>query len=474
MTAVNDGELRDLLTRYQQLKDMPKGAETRRGQRFNLFLRDLLRAWGLEAHSDQRGIRNRDETDVGFSVGRAYYILEAKWERKPINLDPVAKLYLRLKVRPPGTAAVLVSMSGFTKHVHEFTEYHPEIILLDRTHIEAMLTGLVDPDQLLHLLFSWTSRRGGSHVPLERLMLNPYPPELPRWTDPSGKPGVSYLADGVCAQALLVTDEPPALTFTGMTATADGAMLLTCDQGVMRLDPDTRKTNWELPLSGCSGSALLGSEASFFTSCESAVVRWDSRALTAVAGAFKPHSQLLAGPDGERWMFSTTGPTGRVWNGSHTLTRLGSRAGEEKPHPIEFGGQIKQVAITGRNTLYIASSYFAGELDITDEMRLDLPPDSDRAFQAAPLSDVTALHPIGEHAMLSLGRTDNEVALYSTDLGTREHTRLLQVSAAAATALTARDGVYYLLLQAWDSDWRPHTALTRPVLLRIELPGSTA
>lgn len=105
---------------------------------------------------------------------------------------------------------------------------------------------------------------------------------------------------------------------------------------------------------------------------------------------------------------------------------------------------------------------------------MDLPPDSDQAFQAAPLSDVTALHPIGEHAMLSLGRTDNEVALYSTDLGTREHTRLLQVSAAAATALTARDGVYYLLLHAWDSDWRPHTALTRPMLLRVELPGSTA
>lgn len=427
MTAVNDGELRDLLTRYQQLKDMPKGAETHRGQRFNLFLRDLLRAWGLEAHSDQRGIRNRDETDVGFSVGRAYYILEAKWERKPINLDPVAKLYLRLKVRPPGTAAVLVSMSGFTKHVHEFTEYHPEITLLDRTHIEAMLTGLVDPDQLLHLLFSWTSRRGGSHVPLERLMLNPYPPELPRWTDPSGKPGVSYLADGVCAQALLVTDEPPALTFTGMTATAYGAMLLTCDQGVMRLDPDTRKTNWEFPLSGCSGSALLGSEASFFTACESAVVRWDSRALTAVAGAFKPHSQLLAGPDGERWMFSTTGPTGRVWNGSHTLTRLGSRAGR-------------------RNLTRSSSAARSGRPPSPAATPCTSPPATSRASWTSPM----------------------RCAWTSRRIRTRRSRPL------PATALTARDGVYYLLLHAWDSDWRPHTALTRPVLLRIELPGSTA
>lgn len=474
MTAVNDGELRDLLTRYRQLKNMPKGEEKRRGELFNPFLRDLLRAWGLEAHSNQRGIRNRDETDVGFSIGRAYYILEAKWERKPINADPVAKLGLRLKVRPPGTAAVLVSMYGFTKPVRELTEYHPEIILMDDTHIEAMLTGLVDPDLLLHRLFSWTSRRGGSYVALDRLLLSSDLPQLPSWTDPGGKPGVSYIADGVRAKALLVTDEPPALTFTGMTATADGTMLLTCDQGVMRLDPDAGKTNWELPLSGCSGSALPGPDTGFFTACESAVVCWDSRGLTAVAGAFKPHSQLLAGPDGERWMFSTTGPTGRVYQGSHTLTRLGSRAGEEKPHSIEFNGQIKQAAITGRNTLYIASSYFAGELDITDEMRLDLPPDSNQAFQAAPFSDVTALHRIGEQTMLSLGRADNEVALYSTDLGTREHTRLLQVSAAAATALTVRDGVCFLLLHAWDSDWRPRTAFTRPVLLRIELPGSTA
>jgi hypothetical protein len=203
-------------------------------------------------------------------------------------------------------------------------------------------------------------------------------------------------------------------------------------------------------------------------------VRWDGRALTALAGAFKQHSQLLAGPDGERWMFSTTGPTGHVYQGSHTLTRLGSRAGEEEPHSIEFSGQIKQVAITGRNTLYIASTYYGGELDITEEMRLDLLPESTQVFQAAPLSEATALHRIGEQTMLSFGRADNEVALYSTDLDTREHTRLLQVSAAAATALTVRDGVCYLLLHAWDSDWRPRTALTRPALLRIELSGSTA
>ncbi|MGH1552284.1 hypothetical protein ACRAWF_09565 [Streptomyces sp. L7] len=75
---MDDVSLRDLLTRYRHLKITPKGAEKRRGQLFNTFLRDLLRASGLEAHADQRGIRNRDETDVGFSIGRAYYILRSE------------------------------------------------------------------------------------------------------------------------------------------------------------------------------------------------------------------------------------------------------------------------------------------------------------------------------------------------------------------------------------------------------------
>jgi hypothetical protein len=41
-TAASDVELRDLLIRSQQLKSMPRDKETRRGQLFNAFPRDLL------------------------------------------------------------------------------------------------------------------------------------------------------------------------------------------------------------------------------------------------------------------------------------------------------------------------------------------------------------------------------------------------------------------------------------------------
>ncbi|MGW0631014.1 restriction endonuclease [Streptomyces sp. NPDC002758] len=470
---MNDAELRNLLCRYRQLKEAPKGQETKRGQQFNTLLRDLLHAWGLEAHANQQGIRNRDETDVGFSIGRSYYILEAKWERKPINLDPVAKLYLRLKVRPPGTAAVLVSMSGYTKHVHEFTEYHPEIILLDRTHIEAMLTGLTDPDQLLHSLFSWTSQRGGSHVPLDRLLVSPYPPRVPRWVDPGDKVPLTHTADGLRVTALLMTDgHDVAHSFTGLSPAPDNTLLLTSQHGVLRLDPDTGKCSWELALNNCFGPASPQPESGFLTACESAVVHWDGHELTAAAGAFAPGSQLLTGPDGQRWVFSTTGPTGHPWYGSHTLTRLGHSVGEEEAYPLLFSGEVKQAAITGANTLYISSGFYAADLPIADGMSLDVTTTPPQAFERAELTEVTALHRFGEHTMLSAGRAGDEVAVYATDLRTRVHTRLLQISAADAAALTVRaDGVCYALLNAWESHWLDRSARTRPLLVRIDLPS---
>ncbi|WP_370131416.1 restriction endonuclease [Streptacidiphilus sp. EB103A] len=461
----DDVALRELILRYRRLRTMGGRQAQGRGQEFNTFLRDLLRAWGLEAHADQRGLRNRDETDVGFSVGRAYYILEAKWTKEPINLDPVAKLYLRLRVRPPNTAAVLVSMAGFTGPVREFTEYHPEIILLDRTHIEAMLTGLVDPDVLLHLLFSWTSRRGGSYVTAADLLLSPYPPNLPVWTGPgdsvSPVPAVTGFADTVGASVVL-TAEPQEDHFTGMSLASDRSLLLTCGSGVQRLDPRSGRTSWELPLAGTRTAVAPGASGGLLVACESGIVSWDGEQLLPVAGAFRPGSQLITGPAGSRWVFSTTGPTGDVWKGSHTLTRIGERVGDETHWPIEFSGQVKRAALTGTGDLYLGSGYQGGVLEVGAGMRLD----DSNWFIAAPLRDLTALLAVGEHTVLSAGASTEagQVALYSTDLRTGRHSELVTVEGNAATALAGDgEGGCYLLLDAWI----PRSTRPRPVLMHL-------
>ena len=136
-----DVRLRELIREYGQLLSMTNAQA--RGQQFNKFLADLFAVWGVEARPNQKGLGGRDETDVVLAIDNKFYVLEAKWESGKIDIEPVSKLETRLKVRPQGTGGILVSMSGFTQHVHDYNEYQPEIMLLDKSHVEAMLAGLI-------------------------------------------------------------------------------------------------------------------------------------------------------------------------------------------------------------------------------------------------------------------------------------------------------------------------------------------
>jgi hypothetical protein len=54
------------------------------------------------------------EIDVSFTLDGRRYILEAKWEQTKTNVDPLAKLSLRLDQRMAGTIGVFISMAGYT------------------------------------------------------------------------------------------------------------------------------------------------------------------------------------------------------------------------------------------------------------------------------------------------------------------------------------------------------------------------
>ncbi|MGH1552285.1 hypothetical protein ACRAWF_09570 [Streptomyces sp. L7] len=222
-----------------------------------------------------------------------------------------------------------------------------------------------------------------------------------------------------------------------MTAASGNAVLLTCDTGVLRLNIDTGVSNWELPLSGCFGPALSQSNEAFLVTCGSAVVAWDGRALTAAAGCFKPRSQLLPGLEGECWMFSTTGPTGHPYCGAHTLTRLGPGVGEEHPYAIQFDGIIEQIAVTARNTLYVASTFTTADLEIAGGMGLDTSPGT-QAFVGAGIhgrsgaAAARRTHRVERRPCGSRGRSCTRPTSR-----TREHTLLFQVAASSATAASS-------------------------------------
>ena len=142
--------LRDLVQEYGGLCNGVLTPQAR-GQRFNSFLAEMLRCWGHRAKAD---LNARGNLDVVFAIGAQRFILEAKWEASPLPVDPISKLQKRVRQRLAGTVGLLVSMSGYTSDALADVKdgERLEVLLLEKPHVEAMLTGFSPPEELLNLL----------------------------------------------------------------------------------------------------------------------------------------------------------------------------------------------------------------------------------------------------------------------------------------------------------------------------------
>lgn len=157
--------LRTLALDYEALNRLNNHTPRSRGQRFNAFLAEVLQAWGLRARAE---INSKGNIDVAFAIAQQRFILEAKWERTPTRTGPIAKLQKRVRQRLGGTIGVFVSMYGYTDEaLRDVVEGERlEVILLDRTHIEAMLTGFCPPEEMIALLLDRAHFYGQPTVPL--------------------------------------------------------------------------------------------------------------------------------------------------------------------------------------------------------------------------------------------------------------------------------------------------------------------
>lgn len=462
------------MSAYQELHQAAPGREQARGQQFNDFLAELLRRGGLDdVHSNQRGLHGRDEIDVTFMLGPTPYILEAKWETAKVDIGPIAKLSHRLKSRPPGVRGVVVSMSGYTKHVYGDAESFADILLLERPHIESLVSGLFTAPRLFQELLSVTSRRGGSCAPLADLLPtpaannDPLPPLRPVQEPHEAFPAIPE--PGVTVTELVTTDGPwTAGEVAGLTVAPSGHLLWTTFDGVLRVDPDTGATAWTTAPALCHGPVLAHADGATTVLAEGAALRFRGDDVEIVGGGFAGSRCLLPGPEDEAWVFSSTGPRTAGGYGGHTLTRLGDSLHDSTTYEVAFAGKVHQAALTPTGTLYLAGGGYSVTTDLTQGLRCP----RDRWADSAPLTPTASLA-IGDHTVLLAGRTGRpghgvEKALYAVD--TRDHTPTLLFRLPNTTGVTGlardRDGAVYLL-----TDIRGNEQAPRPHLLIVTLPA---
>ncbi|WP_144420400.1 restriction endonuclease [Micromonospora haikouensis] len=325
---------RRLVAEYRALDRLDGGlTPQKRGQRFNGLVAELLTVFGIPAKADQRSV---GELDVTFRHAGRPFILEAKWERQKTGTGPIAKLQRRVEQRMVGVAGVFLAMEGYTAEALDevVRGRRLDIVLLDRTHWEAMLSGFVPPQELLDLVVDAAAFKGEAHAPLHRL-LDRKPAAL---TVHSAGPNHPLLLPPLTsgAGAFLEVAESP---YFGLSATGPETVLVTLDEGVAAVDLATGQARWETGVGGCSDAALRLPDGSLLLARAHGVGRYHDGVVSAIAsGSAHEHcGRLLIGPDGSVWCFDP-GWSKAGQASVPSLIRLGGSLGEEEHHPLPSSG----------------------------------------------------------------------------------------------------------------------------------------
>ena len=98
-------------------KESPSGASPswhrKRGLHFERALYYLLASEGLMPRTSFRP--KSEEIDGAFELAHRYFLLEAKWEAKPVRLKELDALYGKVERKLSGTLGVFISMSGYSR-----------------------------------------------------------------------------------------------------------------------------------------------------------------------------------------------------------------------------------------------------------------------------------------------------------------------------------------------------------------------
>src|SRR5258708_11731454 len=177
----------------------------------------------------------------------------------------------------------------------------PDMLLLDRTHFEAMLSGLLSPRDLFTKLIDRASYRGELFVALKDLIVPPEVPALPEVAlgGPVDHPApvVIETAPGVQAAVVLRGTEATDQVVDGIAIDLDGQLLLTMPRGIGRGDPGTGTLDWAVPIPGCRRGALALPDRSILVLQGASVLRWAQDEVQIVAGGFTGGTGLLREAD---------------------------------------------------------------------------------------------------------------------------------------------------------------------------------
>jgi hypothetical protein len=328
-------ELRALIAEYGRLARLESGTPQSRGQRFNTFIAEVLRCWAIDASAEINAAGN---VDVAFSLGDTRFILEAKWEETRADTGSISKLQKRVRQRLGGTLGLFLSMSGFTEDALRDVKQGErlEVLLLDRDHFEAMLTGFYPPRELLNVQLDRASFYGEPHTPLLRsiesrhLAIDEISFDVPRTLNDI----IRVAEPGFCCRVVL-SNLPPEQS--GVVEKEPDVLLLTLSGGLVEVDLESRTARPVLRVAGCARNAHVGQDGSLYFVRRNGIACLQGERIALIAGGLTGNVALVHGHDKELWAFcnSSTGNATDPSAGA-LLVRCGQLLGEQTEWRVAY------------------------------------------------------------------------------------------------------------------------------------------
>ncbi len=150
-----------LYKRFQELYTLSNGIDVKkRGYELeNLFL-ELMKISEIEVIESFKNIG--EQIDGAIKFENIHYLVETKWQEKPVQQKDLASLYLKVEGKLVGTRGVFIAINGYSKEMLQSSLIGKElkIVLLDGMHIINVLAGRYTFNELLKKSIEQASLNG--------------------------------------------------------------------------------------------------------------------------------------------------------------------------------------------------------------------------------------------------------------------------------------------------------------------------
>ncbi|WP_460155975.1 restriction endonuclease [Pseudomonas sp. S2_H10] len=335
MQLQNPEKLQSLISEYGKMKAFDGYSAQTRGQALNELIAKMFTCWGLEAESNIRHKNGKGETDTITTINSKHYIIEVKWEQKKTDTGDIAKLQKRVRQRIEGTTGIFISIAGYSpESIADLTDGERlSIICLDETHLEAMLSGFVPPEEMITKLLKKASLEGIAYSAIEDLYRNKNPTtnEIEFTTPPELIP-VTAAAPTNFGLETVLSNIP--FGQYGLAIPNENELIITTMDGIHLVDHKKKSFHSLLNFPFCQGSTLLDNEGNIFIRRYAGVGKLSDGKLTFVGGGLLHGANLMLHPDNTVRLFSYTSENDRI--AKAIISTLGVELGFQKNSYIDI------------------------------------------------------------------------------------------------------------------------------------------